>query len=81
VEPFAHTSPLWIGAEGSTDASARVHASADLLRAIGVAEQRAREGYGDLQTRTPQARFDAARARLTGLLSAAAYSGPVTDDE
>ena len=69
--PFAHTSPLWIGAEGSTDPAAREQAAHDLLRAIDVAEQRAREAYGAVQTPTLQARFDAARARLTRFADAA----------
>lgn len=69
--PFAHTSPLWIGAEGSTDPTARAQAAADLLRAIDAAEQRARQAYGEVPTPTMQARFDAARTKLKGFLAAA----------
>lgn len=68
--PFAHTSPLWIGAEGSTDPVARAQAAADLLRAIDAAEQLARQAYGATPTPTLQARFDAARKRLAGLVPA-----------
>ncbi|HUG04564.1 MAG TPA: CehA/McbA family metallohydrolase [Steroidobacteraceae bacterium] len=78
--PFAHTSPLWIGAEGNTDPAALAEAAADLLRAIDVAEQRAREAYGAVQTPTLHARFDAARARLTGFIAAAAGGEPGTDE-
>lgn len=73
--PFAHTSPLWIGAEGSTDPAARAQAAADLLRAIDVAEQRAREAYGAVPTPTMQARFEAARARLAGFIQTDAGAG------
>jgi TolB protein len=64
--PFAHSSPLWIGAEGSIDPHARALAASDLLRAIDAAEKRARDGYGAVPTPTMQARFDAARAQLRG---------------
>jgi TolB protein len=69
--PFAHSSPLWIGAEGSIDPQARALAAADLLRAIDAAEKRARDAYGAVQTPTMQARFDAARAQLNGFVTAA----------
>jgi TolB protein len=78
--PFAHTSPLWIGAEGSTDPVARAEAAADLLRAIDVAEQRARKAYGAVRMPTLYARFDAARTRLTGLIATVASGEPGTDE-
>ena len=64
ARPFAHSSPVWIGAIGSTDPAARAAAARDLLRAIDAAEKQAREAYGKVET----PRFDAARARLVGLL-------------
>jgi TolB protein len=64
VRPFAHSSPVWIGEVGSVEPAAQAAAAADLLRAIDAAEQRAREAYGEVQTPSMQARFDAARERL-----------------
>jgi TolB protein len=64
--PFAHSSPVWIGAEGSIDPQARALAASDLLRAIDAAEKRARDAYGAVPTPTMHARFDAARAQLRG---------------
>jgi TolB protein len=43
ARPFAHTSPVWIEAVGSTEPGARRQAAADLLRAIDAAERRAPE--------------------------------------
>lgn len=67
TRPFAHTSPIWIGAVGSVDPSAQAAAAADLLRAIDAAETRARDAYGEVETPRMQARFDAARERLSGM--------------
>jgi TolB protein len=68
ARPFAHSSPIWIGAIGSTDPIARAAAARDLIRAIDASEKQARVAYGEVQTPRLQARFDAARARLAGML-------------
>ena len=68
--PFAHSSPLWIGRVGSVEPAAQAAAAADLLRALDFAEAAARAAYGDTSTNKMQARFDAARARLTALVAA-----------
>jgi TolB protein len=70
ARPFAHASPIWIGAVGSTDPDARSAAAADLMRAVDAAERRARDAYGEVETPRLQARFDAARARLAGMIEA-----------
>jgi TolB protein len=67
VRPFVHTSPIWIGEIGSVDPSAQSAAAIDLLRALDAAESRAREAYGEVETPAMQARFEAARARLTAM--------------
>lgn len=64
ARPFAHSSPVWIGEIGSTEAGARRSAAADLIRAIDSAERQARSSYGDVQTPRLQQRFDEARAIL-----------------
>lgn len=71
ARPFAHSSPIWIGAIGSTDPQAESEAAADLIRAIDAAEQRAREAYGEVETPSLQARFEAARAKLEEMLESA----------
>jgi TolB protein len=68
ARPFAHASPIWIGAIGSTDPVARAAAASDLTRAIDAAELSAREAYGDVETPRMHARFDLARARLAEML-------------
>ena len=68
ARPFAHASPIWIGAIGSTDPAARAAAASDLIRAIDAAELSAREAYGEVETPRMHARFDAARARLADML-------------
>lgn len=67
ARPFAHSSPIWIGAIGSTDPTARAAAASDLIRAIDASEKQAREAYGEVKTPRLQARFDAARARLRAI--------------
>jgi TolB protein len=64
--PFAHSSPVWIGARGSTDPTAAARSAGELLRALDVAEARLRSGYEGVETPRLQARFDEARARLEG---------------
>jgi TolB protein len=68
ARPFAHSSPIWIGTVGSTEPTARSAAAGDLIRAIDAAELAAREAYGAVETPRMQARFDAARAKLTEML-------------
>ena len=72
ARPFAHSSPIWIGAIGSTDPAARAAAASDLIRAIDAAEKAAREAYGEVETPRLQARFDAARARLAEMMPSGA---------
>lgn len=71
ARPFAHSSPIWIGEIGSTEPAARSAAAADLIRAIDAAQRRAREAYGDVETPRLHVRFDAARARLAGMIETA----------
>jgi TolB protein len=68
ARPFAHSSPIWIGAIGSTDPTAKAAAASDLIRAIDAAEKHAREAYGEVEMPRLHARFDAARARLAEML-------------
>jgi TolB protein len=69
ARPFAHSSPVWINAVGSTDGAARAAAAADLLRAIDAAEAEARGAYGDVATPKLQARFDQAREKLRAMIA------------
>ena len=64
ARPFAHTSPVWIGAIGSSDPEARAQAAGELARAIDAARARAREAYGQVEMPRLHARFDQARAVL-----------------
>jgi TolB protein len=68
ARPFAHSSPIWIDAVGSTDPQARSQSAADLIRAIDAAQSKAREAYGDVPTPRLQARFDKARAVLREMI-------------
>lgn len=68
ARPFAHSSPIWIGAIGSTEPGTRAAAAADLIRAIDASEKRAREAYGEIETPRMQARFDAAREQLADMI-------------
>ncbi len=68
ARPFAHASPVWIEAVGSTEPSARRQAAADLVRAIDAAEERARNAYGPVEMTRMMARFEEARARLAELM-------------
>ena len=65
--PFAHTAPVWIGSVGSTDASARRAAAADLLVILGAARDRLILGYAGADIPNLVGRFDAARDRLEAL--------------
>ncbi len=64
---FAHTAPIWIGARGSTDPTARRAAAAELLRALGVAARRLEAGYAGAEIPRLRAYFDEARQTLEGL--------------
>ncbi|MEL6950481.1 MAG: CehA/McbA family metallohydrolase [Pseudomonadota bacterium] len=68
ARPFAHSSPVWIGEIGSTDPDAQADAAADLLLAIGHAERRAQEAYGDRDMSRLFARFLEARRKLGPML-------------
>lgn len=68
ARPFAHSSPVWIGTVGSTEASARAAAAADLIRAIDAAEQSMQAAYEGTEMTRVMARYQAARERLTGML-------------
>ena len=64
ARPFAHTSPVWIEAVGSTEAGARRGAAADLLRALDASERTARAAYGEVEMPRMLGRFEEARERL-----------------
>ena len=65
---FAQTSPVWIGAVGSTDPAAADAAARDLLRALDHSEAEVRERYGDLPIPRILERFTLARERLREFL-------------
>ena len=65
--PFAHSSPIWLGAKGSIDPGAAQRAASDLLNALNVAETRLRAGYEGVPIPRLEERFAAARAKLTAL--------------
>jgi TolB protein len=67
ARPFAHSSPIWIDKIGSTEASARNAAAADLLRGIDAAEKLAKEAYGERPMPNLYKRFEDARNVLKGL--------------
>jgi TolB protein len=68
ARPFAHSSPVWIGAVGSTEAAARSAAAADLIRAIDIAEQTMRTAYGETEMTRVMTRYEEARSRLRGMI-------------
>jgi TolB protein len=68
ARPFAHASPIWIDAIGSTDPEARALAAQDLLRAVAASEARASEAYGEVAMPRLEARFEAARQELETFL-------------
>lgn len=68
ARPFAHSSPIWIDAVGSTEPGARSRAAADLIRAIDASAEAAREAYGDVEMPRLHGRFDLARSRLRAML-------------
>lgn len=63
--PFAHTSPIWIGAKGSTDAGAKAAAQAELRAALDSAKTRVSGAYDDAdKLKRFNARIEAAKAAL-----------------
>ena len=64
---FAHTAPIWIGKQGSTDPVARRAAAADLLTALGAAERRLITGYDGAEIPKLRGYFDEAKATLQAL--------------
>ena len=64
---FAHTAPIWIGKKGSTEPAARRAAAADLLRALGVSEQRLEAGYQGSEIPRLKGYFAEAKTILEGL--------------
>ena len=67
AEPFAHSSPVWIGSRGSMDPLAAARSAQELLRALDVAEDRLHAGYEGVEIPRLQAHFDEARTRLEGM--------------
>lgn len=70
LRPFAHTSPVWIGAVGSTEPGARAAAARDLIGAIENARTRADIAYGPRDMSRMHARFDAALEQLRAFTAA-----------
>ncbi len=68
VRPFAHSSPIWLEAIGSTDADSRKAAAADLIRAIDASERIAKAAYGDTEMNRMMSRFDEARNKLREMM-------------
>ena len=68
VDQFAHSSPVWIAALGSSDPAAASRAAHDLIRAIDFSAAAARAAYGETPTPRLDARFAAARKKLEALL-------------
>lgn len=68
VDQFAHSSPVWIGAVGSTDPAAASRAAQDLVKAIDFSAAEARAAYGDTPTPRLDARFEAAHRKLEALV-------------
>jgi TolB protein len=61
---FGHTSPIWIGAKGSTTPETKRAAAADLSRALEVALTRVRQAYQGAPIPNLEARFALAREKL-----------------
>jgi TolB protein len=64
ARPFAHSSPIWINAIGSTDPVAQKAAATDLIRAIDASEKIARQAYGEIEMNRMMGRFEEARKKL-----------------
>ena len=68
ARPFAHSSPIWIGSIGSTDANSRKVAAADLIRAIDASERIAKAAYGETEMNRMNTRFEEARKILREMI-------------
>lgn len=68
ARPFAHSSPIWIGSIGSTQATSRKAAAADLIRAIDASERIAKTAYGEVEMNRMMTRFEEARIRLRKMM-------------
>ena len=68
VDQFAHSSPVWITAVGSSDPLAASRAAEDLIRAIDFSAAEARAAYGETPTPRLDARIEAARKTLEALV-------------
>lgn len=69
ARPFAHSSPIWIGEIGSTDANARTLAARDLIRAVDVSIAAFDEAYDDVPTPRLDARLAEARSMLEAMVA------------
>lgn len=67
TSPYAHTAPIWIGARGSTDPTARQEAAAELREILTASIARLRIGYAGVEIPRLEAHFAAAMARLDSL--------------
>ncbi|MEM1245674.1 MAG: CehA/McbA family metallohydrolase [Acidobacteriota bacterium] len=66
---FAETAPVWFGAIGSSEPSARRASAQRLLQALDTARTALDLGYGDAEIPKLHSHFDAARAKLVTLAS------------
>ena len=71
TSPYAHTAPIWIGARGSTDPTARQESAAELRDILTASIARLRIGYFGVEIPRLEAHFAAAMARLDSLAEAA----------
>ncbi len=74
--PFAHTAPIWIGAPGSSEPSARRAAAAKLLGSLRASHALVRAGYAGASIPRLDARFQEAIARLDALATAGPDGSP-----
>ena len=72
TSPYAHTAPIWIGARGSTDPTARQESAAELRDILTGSLARLRTGYAGVEIPRLEAHFAAAMARLDSIAEAAA---------
>ena len=67
TSPYAHTAPIWIGARGSTDPTARRESAAELRDILTASIARLRIGYAGREIPRLEAHFAAAMARLDSI--------------
>ncbi len=65
-EPFAHTSPVWIGEVGSFEPEVRSQAARELLQVLTAAEEDLHEAYEGVAIPRLEGQFQEARERLEG---------------